>query len=183
MPNGASRLHPPPGHRAGVPVGLPEPREDAEPVPGHRLHPGGRIYPRHHGSDMDAPVKAVKAGTQGTPGGENILVRTDGTVRNLTVREMLRLQGFPDGLAAGPSGPRCLSRGGGERRPDPGRPRVRHGDHAGATRRDVFLDGSGVGSGVTRLPREQVPEPRDHAGPRARQGFADPCGVDSRQIG
>ena len=38
----------------------------------------------------------MKAGVHGVPGGEHVLVRTDGTYRYLTVRECARVQGFPD---------------------------------------------------------------------------------------
>ena len=74
---------------------LPGPTLGAEPLPGHRLHPGARVYPRHTGSDWDAPAKALKAGAHGVPGGENILIDA-GSPRYFTLREMLRLQGFPD---------------------------------------------------------------------------------------
>jgi DNA (cytosine-5)-methyltransferase 1 len=75
---------------------LPAPRSDLEPIASHRLHPGARIYPRHTGSGWDQPAKALKAGSHGVPGGENILAPGDGTVRYFTLREMARLQGFPD---------------------------------------------------------------------------------------
>src|SRR5690606_33226847 len=42
------------------------------------------------------PSKTLKAGAHGVPGGENMLVRDDGTVRYFTVREAARLQTFPD---------------------------------------------------------------------------------------
>lgn len=75
---------------------LPEPTLAGSNVDGHRLHPGARTYPRHTGSRWDEPAKALKAGDHGVPGGENILVQTDGTVRYFTLREMARLQGLPD---------------------------------------------------------------------------------------
>lgn len=43
------------------------------------------------------PAKTLKAGDHGVPGGENMLVRPDGTVRDFSVRESARLQTFPDG--------------------------------------------------------------------------------------
>ncbi len=49
-----------------------------------------------HGSPWDWPAKAIKAGDHGNPGGENMLRRDDGTVRYFTVRELARLQTFPD---------------------------------------------------------------------------------------
>lgn len=75
---------------------LPEPSLGLPNIDGHKLHPGARIYPRHTGSRWDEPAKALKAGDHGVPGGENILVQEDGSVRYFTIREMARLQGFPD---------------------------------------------------------------------------------------
>ena len=43
------------------------------------------------------PAKTLKAGDHGVPGGENMLVRPDGSIRYFTVRESARLQNFPDG--------------------------------------------------------------------------------------
>lgn len=65
-------------------------------IPGHRFIPGARRYPGHTGSLPDEPGKTIKAGAHGVPGGENMLVRPDGTVRYLTVREAARLQTFSD---------------------------------------------------------------------------------------
>lgn len=62
----------------------------------HRFQPGARSYPGHTGSPMDEPAKTLKAGVHGVPGGENMLRRTDGSVRYFTVRESARLQTFPD---------------------------------------------------------------------------------------
>jgi DNA (cytosine-5)-methyltransferase 1 len=75
---------------------LPRPRLHAEVIPNHVLHPGARTYPRHTGSVWDEPAKAIKAGDHGVPGGENMIVLRDGAVRYFTLREMARLQGFPD---------------------------------------------------------------------------------------
>lgn len=75
---------------------LPTPTEGCEPVFNHRLRPGARVYPRHTGSKWDQPAKALKAGDHGVPGGENMLVLDEGGVRYFTLREMARLQGFPD---------------------------------------------------------------------------------------
>ena len=41
-------------------------------------------------------AKALKAGDHGVPGGENMMVRDDGSVRYFTIREAARLQGLPD---------------------------------------------------------------------------------------
>lgn len=62
----------------------------------HVLQEGARSYPGHTGSPLDQPAKALKAGDHGVPGGENMLVRPDGSVRYFTIREAARLQGLPD---------------------------------------------------------------------------------------
>lgn len=80
---------------------LPVPQVDDEPVPNHVLHPGARVYPRHTGSPWDQPSKALKAGNHGVPGGENVLVVRANSVRYFTLREMARLQGFPDDFRIG----------------------------------------------------------------------------------
>jgi DNA (cytosine-5)-methyltransferase 1 len=77
---------------------LPDP-EDASAskvIPNHRLNPGARVYPGHTGSLLDVPAKTLKAGGHGVPGGENMLVKPDGSVRYFTIRESARLQAFPD---------------------------------------------------------------------------------------
>jgi DNA (cytosine-5)-methyltransferase 1 len=68
------------------------------PIPklNHRFQPGARSYPGHTGSPLDEPAKTLKAGVHGVPGGENMLVRPDGSIRYFTVRESARLQTFPD---------------------------------------------------------------------------------------
>ena len=62
----------------------------------HKLQPGARVYPGHTGSLLDQPAKTLKAGVHGVPGGENMLVRTDGSVRYFSVRESAALQTFPE---------------------------------------------------------------------------------------
>ena len=62
----------------------------------HVSQPGARVYPGHTGSPLDLPAKALKAGDHGVPGGENMMVRDDGTVRYFTTREAARLVGLPD---------------------------------------------------------------------------------------
>lgn len=62
----------------------------------HAFQPGARVYKGHTGSPLDQPAKALKAGDHGVPGGENMMVRSDGTVRYFTIREASRLQGLPD---------------------------------------------------------------------------------------
>jgi len=65
-------------------------------VPNHKFNPGARSYHGHTGSPLDGPAKTLKAGDHGVPGGENMLARSDGSVRYFTVRESARLQTFPD---------------------------------------------------------------------------------------
>jgi DNA (cytosine-5)-methyltransferase 1 len=78
--------------------GMPEPSHSRE-TPGwlnHRYSSGARSYTGHTGSPLDLPAKTLKAGDHGVPGGENMLVRPDGSVRYFTAREAARLQTFPD---------------------------------------------------------------------------------------
>lgn len=76
---------------------LPKPvrRGQKEIIHNHVQHPGARIYKGHIGSRYDYPAKTLKAGTHGTPGGENILVRGK-EIRYFTTREAARLHTFPD---------------------------------------------------------------------------------------
>lgn len=76
---------------------LPDPeRNPRNSIPNHLFNPGARTYPGHTGSPLDEPAKTLKAGDHGVPGGENMLLRPDGSVRYFTVREAARLQTFPD---------------------------------------------------------------------------------------
>ena len=78
-------------------MGLPDPeREPSSNLANHVFNPGARSYPGHTGSPLDEPAKTLKAGDHGVPGGENMLVRPDGSLRYFTVREAARLQTFPD---------------------------------------------------------------------------------------
>lgn len=72
-----------------------QPRRAAE-IPNHRFQPGARSYTGHTGSPLDEPAKTLKAGDHGVPGGENMLLRPDGSIRYFSVRESARLQTFPD---------------------------------------------------------------------------------------
>jgi DNA (cytosine-5)-methyltransferase 1 len=65
-------------------------------VNSHILQDGARSYVGHTGSPLDLPAKALKAGDHGVPGGENMLVRGDGSVRYFSLRESARLMGLPD---------------------------------------------------------------------------------------
>jgi DNA (cytosine-5)-methyltransferase 1 len=78
---------------------LPDPEHKSKAeltISNHRFQPGARSYPGHTGSPLDEPAKTLKAGVHGVPGGENMLLRADGSVRYFTVRESARLQTFPD---------------------------------------------------------------------------------------
>jgi DNA (cytosine-5)-methyltransferase 1 len=80
-------------------VGLPDPlSRSASKFANHRFQGGAKVYPGHTGSPLDLPAKTLKAGDHGVPGGENMLVKADGTVRYFTVRESARIQTFPDGF-------------------------------------------------------------------------------------
>lgn len=70
--------------------------EEAEQWFNHRFQAGAKTYPGHTGSPLDLPAKTLKAGGHGVPGGENMMIRDDGSVRYFTVRESARLQTFPD---------------------------------------------------------------------------------------
>lgn len=77
---------------------LPDPELDpkrAAMLLNHRFQGGARSYPGHTGSPLDEPAKTLKAGVHGVPGGENMLLRPDGSVRYFTVRESAELQTFP----------------------------------------------------------------------------------------
>ena len=76
---------------------LPDPeRNPNNNISNHRFNPGARSYKGHTGSPYDEPAKTLKAGDHGVPGGENMLVRLDGSVRYFSIREAARLQTFPD---------------------------------------------------------------------------------------
>jgi DNA (cytosine-5)-methyltransferase 1 len=75
--------------------GLPDPVESNE-YYNHKFQGGAKSYPGHTGSLMDEPAKTIKAGAHGVPGGENMIVLDNGTLRYLTVREAARIQTFPD---------------------------------------------------------------------------------------
>lgn len=81
---------------------LPDPETDPEGArkfDHHFFQSGARTYAGHSGSPLDLPAKTLKAGVHGVPGGENMLVRLDGSVRYFSVRESARLQTFPDNFA------------------------------------------------------------------------------------
>lgn len=79
-------------------IGLPVPK-DGKGHPTFLNHigiPGARSYPGHTGSYIDLPSKTLKAGVHGCPGGENMILHEDGSVRYFSVREAARMQTFPD---------------------------------------------------------------------------------------
>lgn len=77
---------------------IPDPRErSAMEFHNHNFQDGARTYKGHTGSPLDLPAKTLKAGDHGVPGGENMMVLEDGSVRYFSVREAARLQTFPDG--------------------------------------------------------------------------------------
>ncbi len=79
-------------------IGMPNPTQTKQCLfTNHIFQPGARVYPGHTGSPLDLPAKTLKAGDHGVPGGENMMVCDDGTVRYFTARESARLQTFPDG--------------------------------------------------------------------------------------
>lgn len=87
---------------------LPHPLESHS-INQHFFIPGAKIYKGHTGSDIDSVSKAIKAGVNGCPGGENI-VRFGNSVRYLTVRELARIQTFPDSYVLHGSRSQCIKR-------------------------------------------------------------------------
>ena len=78
---------------------LPNPETDessSRKILNHEFRAGARTYPGHTGSLLDEPAKALKAGDHGVPGGENMVVFPDNSLRYFTVRESARIQTFPD---------------------------------------------------------------------------------------
>lgn len=78
-------------------AGLPNPGSAAaNKVVNHEFRDGAKPYAGHSGSVLDEPSKTIKAGAHGVPGGENMIVLDDGSLRYYTVRESARIQTFPD---------------------------------------------------------------------------------------
>ncbi len=76
---------------------LPAPNgSEADSWMNHWEIPGARAYKGHTGSVLDWPSKTIKAGTHGVPGGENSVIDDTGRIRYYTLRELARLQSFPD---------------------------------------------------------------------------------------
>jgi len=62
----------------------------------HIFQAGAKTYQGHTGSTLDRPAKALKAGAHGVPGGENMILFPDGSVRYFSVRESALIQTFPN---------------------------------------------------------------------------------------
>ena len=75
---------------------MPDPQSKNNNILNHTYQSGAKCYPGHTGSCLDEPSKTIKAGAHGVPGGENMMLLDDGTVRYYTVREAARIQTFPD---------------------------------------------------------------------------------------
>ena len=101
--NKLRQIPPPPDEKAWRTVrdalsDMPDPRSEAAKLfYNHNFQDGAKTYKGHTGSPIDLPAKTLKAGDHGVPGGENMMVLPDGSVRYFTVRESARLQTFPDG--------------------------------------------------------------------------------------
>lgn len=89
---------------------LPDPEQHDVPsmIEGHYYKGGARVYKGHTGSQLDYPAKTLKAGVNGVPGGENMMIKDDGSVRYLTVRECARVQTFPDEFRFHPTWSRAV---------------------------------------------------------------------------
>lgn len=75
---------------------IPHPKKLDRNYLNHEFRSGAKVYKGHSGSPIDEPSKTIKAGVHGVPGGENIIRYPNGTVRYMTIREIARIQGFPD---------------------------------------------------------------------------------------
>lgn len=62
----------------------------------HEFRNEARVYAGHSDSRLDEPSKTIKTGAHGAPGGEDMVVLDDGSIRYYTVRESARIQTFPD---------------------------------------------------------------------------------------
>jgi DNA (cytosine-5)-methyltransferase 1 len=85
----------PPTLRSAI-ADLGDPRDQFNLPRDHIYVPGARIYRGHTPNELNKPAKTVKAGVHGMPGGEGIVRLDDGSIRYLTVRELARIQTFPD---------------------------------------------------------------------------------------
>ena len=79
------------------------PPDHTETVDRHTLHHRvPRAYKNHLPSQLDKPAKTLLAGANGPGGGTNCIVLDDGSLRYFTLREMARLQSFPDSYVLDP---------------------------------------------------------------------------------
>ena len=62
----------------------------------HEVLGQAKTYPDHPPSHLDKPARTIRAGTNGPGGGSNTLLLDDGSTRYFTIRELARIQGFPD---------------------------------------------------------------------------------------
>jgi DNA (cytosine-5)-methyltransferase 1 len=62
----------------------------------HEIHGVAQSYKGHQPSRLDSLARTLRAGNAGPGGGDNTLRLDDGSIRYFTIREMARLQGFPD---------------------------------------------------------------------------------------
>jgi len=89
--------------------GLPDPRNiSSGKFINHEFKNGAKIYAGHSGSVLDEPSKTIKAGAHGTPGGENMVILDDGSIRYYTIRESARIQTFPDEYVFQSSWTECM---------------------------------------------------------------------------
>ena len=58
---------------------------------------GARTCLGHTDRPLNLPTKTLKAGGHGVPGGENLMVRSDGSMRYFMFRESASLRTFPEG--------------------------------------------------------------------------------------
>lgn len=81
---------------------LPDPRDQEAGQYLHHIYvPGASVYRGHTPNQLDLPAKTIKAGAHGMPGGEGVVELdpvglSNGEIRYLTVRELARIQTFPD---------------------------------------------------------------------------------------
>ena len=62
----------------------------------HQIEGSAREYPGHVANNIDTLSRTLRSGGNGPGGGSNTLRCADGSIRYFTIREMARIQGFPD---------------------------------------------------------------------------------------
>ncbi|MDC0525350.1 DNA (cytosine-5-)-methyltransferase [bacterium] len=68
----------------------------------HELKGSAKEYRGHLANDIDTLARTLRAGRNGPGGGSNTLRLPGGDVRYFTIREMARIQGFPDSYQFSP---------------------------------------------------------------------------------